>query len=88
MASEGYVAPEIDTPNCCSCGECVSINPNIFEYDADGRAVIKDPQGGPYKDLVKAAEKCAAMVIKPGLPADRSDPEIEKWIQRGEKCNQ
>lgn len=88
MASEGYVAPEIDTPNCCSCGECVSINSDIFEYDGDGRAVIKDAQAGPYKDLVVAAEKCAAMVIKPGLPADRSDPEIESWIKRGEKYNQ
>ena len=88
MAGEGYMAPEIDTQNCTSCGECVATNAEIFAFDADGRAYIKNAQGGPYKDLVKAAEKCAAMVIKPGLPADCSDPEIEKWIKRGEKYNQ
>ena len=86
--AEGYIAPELDTPNCCSCGECVGVNAEIFDYDAEGRAVIKNPQGGPYSDLVKAAEKCPAMVIKPGLPADRSDPETENWIKRAAQFNQ
>jgi hypothetical protein len=31
---------------------------------------IINPNGGPYQDLVKAAEKCTARVIHPGLPAD------------------
>ncbi len=34
--------------------------------------ISKNPDGGPYQDLVKAAEKCTARVIHPGLPADRS----------------
>ncbi len=53
----------------------------------DKKAVIKDPNGGPYKDLVKAAERCTAQVIHPGLPRDRSAKDIEKWIKRGEKFN-
>ncbi|NLF25089.1 MAG: hypothetical protein GX589_05455 [Deltaproteobacteria bacterium] len=86
--AEGYVAPELDTPNCCSCGECVNVNAEIFAFDEEGRAVIKNAQGGPYSDLVKAAEQCPAMVIKPGLPADRSDPETAKLIARAEQFNQ
>ena len=51
------------------------------------KAVIKDRRGGPYKDLVKAAERCTARVIHPGLPEDRTEKDIDKWIKRGEKFN-
>ncbi len=82
-----YLAPWIETADCTSCDECTRLNPNIFAYNEDKKAYIKDPKGGPYQDLVKAAEKCSARVIHPGLPADRSAKDIDKWIKRGEKFN-
>jgi pyruvate-ferredoxin/flavodoxin oxidoreductase len=82
-----YMAPWLDTDDCTACDECIKINPAIFEYNADKKAVIKNPDGGPYSDLVKAAEKCTAEVIHPGLPRDRSAGDADKWIQRGEKYN-
>ena len=63
-----YLAPWIDTVNCTACDECTKLNAKIFEYDADKKAVIKNAEAGPYKDLVKAAERCTARVIHPGLP--------------------
>ena len=87
-AAEGdYLAPWIDTPNCTACDECTQLNSNIFEYNADKKAVIKNAEAGPYKDLVKSAEKCTARVIHPGLPRNRNEKGIEKWIKRGEKYN-
>jgi pyruvate-ferredoxin/flavodoxin oxidoreductase len=87
-SAEGdYLAPWIDTPNCTACDECTQLNSKIFEYNADKKAVIKNPEGGPYKDLVKAAERCTARVIHPGLPRNRSEKGIEKWIKRAEKYN-
>jgi pyruvate-ferredoxin/flavodoxin oxidoreductase len=87
-AADGdYLAPWIDTPQCTTCDECTNLNPNIFAYDANKKATIKNPDGGPYKDLVKAAERCTARVIHPGLPRDRSAKDIEKWIKRAEKFN-
>jgi pyruvate-ferredoxin/flavodoxin oxidoreductase len=86
-ASGDYMAPWIDTDECTACDECIMINPQIFEYNADKKAVIKNPDGGPYRDLVKSAEKCTAQVIHPGLPRDRSDKDIDKWIKRGSKYN-
>jgi pyruvate-ferredoxin/flavodoxin oxidoreductase len=83
----GYVAPSLDSGGCTACNECVSINPSIFAYNAEGKAYIKNAQGGPYKDLVKAAEKCAAGVIQPGLPEDRSNKELDSWMKRAEKYN-
>ena len=81
------MAPWLDTEECTACDECININPKIFEYNGDKKAFIKDPNAGPYTDLVKAAEKCTAQVIHPGLPADRSAKDVDKWIKRGEKFN-
>ncbi|RKZ07932.1 pyruvate ferredoxin oxidoreductase, partial [bacterium] len=86
-AAGDYLAPWIDTPQCTTCDECTRLNPQIFEYNADKKAFIKDALGGPYRDLVKAAEKCTARVIHPGLPRDRSEKGIDKWIARAEKFN-
>jgi len=82
-----YMAPWIDTEECTACDECVIINPQIFAYNADKKAYIVNPDGGPYRDLVKSAEKCTAQIIHPGLPRDRSAKDIDKWIKRGQKFN-
>ena len=81
------MAPWLDTQECTACDECTNLNSAIFAYNEGKKAVIADPLGGPYKDLVKAAGKCTAQVIHPGLPADRSAADIDKWIARGEKYN-
>ncbi|MDH3708298.1 MAG: 2-oxoacid:acceptor oxidoreductase family protein [Cyclobacteriaceae bacterium] len=86
-STDGYMAPWLETEECTSCDECIKLNPSIFAYNQDKKAYIKDPEGGPYQDLVKAAEKCPARVIHPGLPADRSAKDTDKWIGRGEKYN-
>ncbi len=81
------MAPWIDTEDCTSCDECIDINPQIFAYDANGKAYIKDATAGPYRDLVKSAERCTAQVIHPGLPRDRKEKDIDKWIERAAKYN-
>ncbi|MEX2482042.1 MAG: 2-oxoacid:acceptor oxidoreductase family protein [Gammaproteobacteria bacterium] len=83
----GYMAPWIDSELCSACDECTQLNPALFTYNSAGKATIKDPTAGPYRDLVKAAERCKERIIHPGLPRDRSDPEIERWISRGSKYN-
>ena len=62
-AAAGTAAPTdyepvwIDTPECQSCDECTQINEKIFAYNDEKKAIIVDPRGGPYKDIVRAAEK-------------------------------
>lgn len=82
-----YMAPWLETENCTSCDECTKLNPKIFAYNKDKKAYILNPDGGPYSDLVKAAEKCTAQVIHPGLPKDKTEKDIDKWVKRGEKFN-
>ena len=86
-AKGDYMAPWLETDFCTSCDECIKLNPKIFVYNNDKKAYIKDPNAGPYSDIVKAAEKCTAGVIHPGLPADKNGADMEKWIKRGEKFN-
>jgi pyruvate-ferredoxin/flavodoxin oxidoreductase len=86
-AAGDYMAPWIDTEECTTCDECTNLNGAIFAYNEAKKAYIKDPQAGPYRDLVKAAEKCTAQIIHPGLPKDRGEKDIEKWIARGSKFN-
>ncbi|NNM00996.1 MAG: pyruvate ferredoxin oxidoreductase, partial [Gammaproteobacteria bacterium] len=86
-AAGDYMAPWVDSAECTACDECMTINPQIFAYNDDKKAVITNPEGGPYRDLVKAAEKCTARIIHPGTPRDRSGKDIDKWIKRGSRFN-
>jgi pyruvate-ferredoxin/flavodoxin oxidoreductase len=85
--TDGYTAPWIESELCTSCNECVGINSKIFAYNADQHAYVKDPKGGPYKDLVRAAEKCTAQVIHPGTPFDPNEKDAAKLLQRAAKYN-
>jgi pyruvate-ferredoxin/flavodoxin oxidoreductase len=77
--------PWVEAALCTSCDECTTLNKNLFAYDANKKAYLKDPRGGPYKDIVRAAEKCASGAIHPGMPLDPNEKDAEKWIKRAEK---
>ena len=85
--SGDFLAPWIDSAECTSCDECIKLNGKLFAYDDKKHAFILDANAGPYSDLVKAAERCTARVIHPGLPRDTSFKDAEKWIARGSKYN-
>ena len=74
----------IDTPECDGCEECVKINPKIFQFNADKRAEVVDPRGGPFVDIVRAAEKCTVSCIHPGTPANPDEKDVDKLIKRAE----
>lgn len=79
--------PWIESAMCTSCNECMNINNKIFAYDADKHAYVKNAKGGPYKDLVRAAEKCTAQVIHPGTPWDPKEKDLDKLLKRAAKYN-
>jgi pyruvate-ferredoxin/flavodoxin oxidoreductase len=81
-ASGDFEPAWIDTADCDACEECVQINPRIFAFNGDGKAEIIDPKGGPFKDIVRAAEKCTVSCIHPGTPWNASEPDAEKLLKR------
>jgi len=84
---EGGLDPYIDTELCTSCNECTNINPTMFGYNEDKKAIIADPRAGTFKELVMAAEKCTARIIHPGAPLDPDEPDLEKWVKRAQPFN-
>jgi pyruvate-ferredoxin/flavodoxin oxidoreductase len=82
-----YEAVFIDTPECTACDECMNINPKIFAYNEQKKAVIINPKAGNYLDIVKAAEKCTAGIIHPGTPWNLNEANLEKLKQRAAKFN-
>ena len=79
--------PYIDTALCTSCNDCMNINGQVFGYNENKQAVIKDARAGTFQQIVKAAEKCPAGIIHPGDPLDPNEPDLDKWIERAKPFN-
>lgn len=79
---EGMDDPYIITQLCTSCNDCININKNLFGYDNDKRAFIKDAAAGTYEELVRAAEKCPVHIIHPGKPRNPDEPGLEDLLKR------
>lgn len=77
----------IDTPLCTSCNECINLNKKIFAYDENKQAFVADPKGGPFVDIVKAAENCPVRIIHPGTPQDPNEPGLDELIKRAAPFN-
>jgi len=75
----------IESPLCTACDECTGINPKIFAYNGEKQATLINPAGGPFADLVKAAEKCPASIIHPGVPLNGKEKNLDKWLKRAAK---
>ena len=83
----GYEPVWIETPECTACDECTTLAPKIFAYNDQKLAVVVNPKGGRFADIVKAAEKCTAGCIHPGTPWNAAEPGLDKLVARAAKYN-
>jgi ferredoxin len=73
----------VESPECTACDECTTLAPKTFVYNDQKQAIVVNPKGAKYADLVKAAEKCTAGCLHPGTPWNMNEPGIEKlWRGR------
>ena len=86
-AADGYEPVWVESPECTACDECTSIAPKVFVYNDQKQAIVVNPKGAKYADLVKAAEKCTAGCLHPGTPWNMGEPGIEKLMARAAKYN-
>jgi pyruvate-ferredoxin/flavodoxin oxidoreductase len=85
--SGDYEPVWIDSPECTACDECTNLAPKAFAYNDQKLAVVVNPKGAKFADIVKAAEKCTAACIHPGTPWNMNEPGIEKLMVRAAKFN-
>jgi ferredoxin len=74
--------PWIETARCPSCGECRNINDQMFAYNDNKQAYIKDASAGTYRQLVEAAEACQVAIIHPGKPRNPNEPGLADLLER------
>jgi pyruvate-ferredoxin/flavodoxin oxidoreductase len=86
-ADGNYEPVWIETPECTACDECIAIAPKTFAYNDQKLAVVINPKGAKFADIVKSAEKCTAGCIHPGTPWNMSEPGVEKLMARAAKFN-
>ena len=79
--------PYIETPRCTTCNECTQINNKMFVYNENMQAYIADPDAGPYRQLVEAAEVCQVSIIHPGKPRDLDEPNLDQLVERAKPFN-
>ena len=84
---QAYEPVWVESNECTACDDCIDIAPGVFAYDENNQVVVKDPKGAPFKDIVRAAEKCASFAIHPGTPFDPNEPGLDKLMKRAEKLN-
>ena len=77
----------VETPECTACDECMAIAPKTFAYNDQKLAVVINPKGARFADIVKAAEKCTAGCIHPGTPWNPAEPGLNKLMTRAAKFN-
>ena len=77
----------IETPECTACDECINLAPKAFAYNDQKLAIVINPKGAKFADIVKAAEKCTAGCTHPGTPWNPAEPGLDKLKARAAKFN-
>lgn len=54
---------KVDRSLCIGAGTCSVIAPEVFELDAELKAVVKDPHGAPDDRILDAAKSCPVLAI-------------------------
>jgi ferredoxin len=54
---------EVDRGLCIGSGDCVDTAPDVFQLDAEEKAVVVDPDGASVDDVVAAAGNCPVSAI-------------------------
>lgn len=70
----------VDRDLCVTLAVCIGLAPDIFELDAEGKAVIKDPDAANIETILEAAKGCPVNAIIFHHPNGKRiwpDPEVD-----------
>jgi len=55
--------PYVDKDECTGCGDCVENCPEVFQFDEDDLAEVKNPNGASEEEIQDAIDNCPAEAI-------------------------
>jgi ferredoxin len=63
LSPKNRIHIEVDRALCIGSGDCVDSAPDVFQLDAEDKAVVVDPDGAPVDDVIEAAGNCPVSAI-------------------------
>lgn len=63
LSQANRIRVEVDRDLCIGSGDCVATEPDVFELDDEGKAVVIDADAAPVDDVVEAARNCPVTAI-------------------------
>jgi ferredoxin len=63
LSQANRIRVEVDRDLCIGSGDCVATEPDVFELDDEGKAVVIDPDAAATDDIVEAARNCPVTAI-------------------------
>ncbi|HEV2076071.1 MAG TPA: ferredoxin [Thermoleophilaceae bacterium] len=63
LSSRNRIRIEVDRDLCIGSGDCVATQPDVFDLDDEGKAVVLDPDGADTEGIVEAAQNCPVTAI-------------------------
>ncbi len=63
LSTENRIRIEVDRGLCIGSGDCVDTAPDVFELDAEDKAVVIDPDGASVDVVIEAAGNCPVTAI-------------------------
>jgi ferredoxin len=63
LSPENRIGVTVDRSLCIGSGDCVDTAPDVFQLDEEDKAVVIDPDGAPYDEVLEAAQNCPVTAI-------------------------
>jgi ferredoxin len=63
LSQANRIVVEVDRDLCIGSGDCVDAQPDVFQLDDEGKAIVLDPDAAPTDDIVEAAGNCPVTAI-------------------------
>lgn len=63
LSPKNRIHIDVDRALCIGSGDCVDTAPDVFQLDAEEKAVVVDPDGAPVDDVIEAAGNCPVSAI-------------------------
>jgi len=63
LSAKNRIEIVVDRALCIGSGDCVDTAPDVFQLDAEDKAVVVDPDGAPEGEVIEAAANCPVTAI-------------------------